>query len=67
MKRADGTAEMVWGGYEGDVERVAKLYAERLLATGTAPTSARRRTGTRTDQRGGPRRSGARWGCSAPT
>jgi hypothetical protein len=40
MKRADGTAEMVFGGYDGVVSRVAKLYAERLQATGDAPTIA---------------------------
>ena len=40
MKRADGTAEMVPGGYDGVVARVARLYAERLLATGEAPTIA---------------------------
>ena len=38
MKIADGTAEMVWGGRKETIERVAKLYAERLLATGTAPS-----------------------------
>jgi hypothetical protein len=37
MKRADGTAEMVPGGYEGVVKRVANLYAERLIATGEPP------------------------------
>jgi hypothetical protein len=37
MKRQDGTAEMVYGGREALVERVAKLYAERLTATGEAP------------------------------
>ena len=37
MKRADGTAEMVPGGYDGVVARVAKLYSERLLTTGEAP------------------------------
>jgi hypothetical protein len=35
---ADGTAEMAFGGYDGVVARVAKLYRERLEATGTAPT-----------------------------
>ena len=30
MKRADGTAEMAYGGYDGVVARVAKLYRERL-------------------------------------
>jgi hypothetical protein len=34
MKRADGTAEMAYGGYDGAVTRVAKLYRERLEATG---------------------------------
>lgn len=38
LKRADGTAEMVPGGYGEVVGRVAKLYAERLQATGEAPT-----------------------------
>jgi conjugative relaxase-like TrwC/TraI family protein len=38
LKRADGTAEMAYGGYEGVVDRVAALYRERLEATGTAPT-----------------------------
>lgn len=38
MKRSDGSAEMVTGGYDAVVERVAKLYAERLKATGEAPT-----------------------------
>ena len=37
MKRADGTAEMTPGGYEGVVARVAQLYRERLVATGQAP------------------------------
>jgi len=37
MKRADGAAEMVPGGYDGVVARAAKLYSERLLATGEAP------------------------------
>src|SRR5271166_768012 len=38
MKRADGTAEMAYGGYAEVVTRVAKLYRERLEATGAAPT-----------------------------
>ena len=38
MKRADGTAEMAYGGYDGVVARVAKLYRERVEATGAAPT-----------------------------
>ena len=38
MKRADGTAEMAYGGYDGVVARVASLYRERLEATGAAPT-----------------------------
>lgn len=38
MKRQDGTAEMVPGGYVGVIKRVADLYAERLAATGVAPT-----------------------------
>jgi hypothetical protein len=38
MKRSDGTAEMVAGGYDQVVARVAKLYAERLRETGRAPT-----------------------------
>ena len=38
MKRADGTAEMAYGGYDGVVARVATLYRERLDATGVAPT-----------------------------
>ena len=33
MKRADGTAEMAYGGRDGVVRRVAALYAERLQAT----------------------------------
>ena len=38
MKRSDGTAEMAFGGYNEAVDRVAKLYAARLKATGEAPT-----------------------------
>ena len=38
MKRADGTADMAYGGYDGVVARVARLYRERLQATGAAPT-----------------------------
>ena len=38
MKRSDGTAEMAYGGRDGVVRRVAALYAERLQATGQAPT-----------------------------
>jgi len=38
MKRADGTAEMVYGGREGVVDRVSAIYAERLQATGQTPT-----------------------------
>jgi conjugative relaxase-like TrwC/TraI family protein len=38
MKRADGTAEMVFGGRDGVIKRAAQLYAERLAATGEAPT-----------------------------
>ena len=38
MKRGDGTAEMAYGGREGVIRRVAALYAERLAATGIAPT-----------------------------
>jgi hypothetical protein len=38
LKREDGTAELVPGGYDAVVGRVAKLYAERLQATGEAPT-----------------------------
>ena len=38
MKRADDTAEMVPGGYDGVVRRVATLYADRLRQTGEAPT-----------------------------
>ena len=38
MKRSDGTAEMAFGGYAGVVDRVAALYAERLKASGSAPT-----------------------------
>src|SRR5208282_2166361 len=37
MKRADGTAEMAYGGRAGVINRVAQLYAERLAATGQAP------------------------------
>jgi conjugative relaxase-like TrwC/TraI family protein len=37
LKRADGSAEMVPGGYGEVVDRVAKLYVERLQATGEAP------------------------------
>ena len=37
MKRADGTAEMAAGGYDGVVARVATLYRERLAATGEPP------------------------------
>ncbi len=38
MKRADGAAEMAYGGYDGVVARVAKVYRERVEATGAAPT-----------------------------
>ncbi len=38
MKRQDGTAEMVPGGYNEAVARVARLYAERTRETGAAPT-----------------------------
>jgi hypothetical protein len=38
MKRADGTAELAYGGAQGVIKRVAKVYAERLEATGLAPT-----------------------------
>jgi hypothetical protein len=38
MKRADGTAELVTGGRDGVIERVAALYMERLQETGVAPT-----------------------------
>ena len=38
MKRSDGSAEMVPGGYAQLVTRTAKLYAERLQATGQAPS-----------------------------
>ncbi len=38
MKRSDGTAEMAFGGYSDVIARVAKLYAERLTATGQAPS-----------------------------
>lgn len=38
MKRADGTAEMIYGGRDSVMARVASLYAERLDATGKAPT-----------------------------
>jgi hypothetical protein len=38
MKRADGTAELVVGGHQGVVARTAKLYVERLEATGQAPS-----------------------------
>lgn len=38
MKRADGTAELAYGGREGVIKRVAALYAERVQATGKAPT-----------------------------
>ncbi|MFL5281212.1 MAG: AAA family ATPase [Rhodopila sp.] len=38
MKRSDGTAEMVPGGYDQLVQRVAALYGERLRETGKAPT-----------------------------
>jgi hypothetical protein len=40
MKRADGTAELATGGYDGAVARVAQLYQERLQATDQAPTIA---------------------------
>lgn len=36
-KRADGTAEMVAGGYREAVRRVAELYAERRRATHNQP------------------------------
>lgn len=38
MKRADGTAEMAWGGRDGVIKRVSEIYAERLGATGKAPS-----------------------------
>jgi hypothetical protein len=38
LKRADGTAEMVPGGYGEVGDRVARLYAERPQAAGEAPT-----------------------------
>jgi hypothetical protein len=38
LKRSDGSAEMVPGGYAQLVTRTAKLYAERLQATGQAPS-----------------------------
>lgn len=37
MKRSDGSAEMVLGGREGVIKRVAKLYMERLRDTGMQP------------------------------
>lgn len=37
LKRSDGTAEMVPGGYDGVVTRVALLYRDRLMATDEAP------------------------------
>ena len=40
MKREDGTVELVPGRAEDVISRVAKLYAERLEATGRAPTIA---------------------------
>ena len=55
MKRADRTAEMIPGGYDGVVSRVAKLYAQRLQATGER-TDDRRADQHRctSHQRGGP-------------
>lgn len=38
MKRADGTAELAYGGRDGVIARVAEIYSERLAATGEAPT-----------------------------
>jgi phage/plasmid primase-like uncharacterized protein len=38
MKREDGTAELVPGDYDKVVTRTAKLYMERLRATGLAPS-----------------------------
>src|SRR5439155_18285384 len=38
MKREDGTAELVPGDYDKVVTRTAKLYMERLRATGVTPT-----------------------------
>jgi hypothetical protein len=38
MKRADGTAEMTFGGRDGVIKRVREIYLERLQATGEAPT-----------------------------
>lgn len=38
MKRSDGTAELAFGGRDGVIARVAKLYTERLAATGEAPS-----------------------------
>ena len=46
MKREDGTAELVYGGYAGVIERVAELYADRVELTGEAPTVS---TPTNTD------------------
>lgn len=37
IKRADGTAELVPGGYRDAIERVADLYMERRLATQDRP------------------------------
>ena len=55
MKRADRTAEMVPGGYDGVVSRVAKLYAQRLQATGERTDDRRADQHRCTSyQRGGP-------------
>jgi conjugative relaxase-like TrwC/TraI family protein len=37
MKREDGTAELAYGGRAAVIARTAKLYGERLSATGDAP------------------------------
>ena len=66
MKIADGTAEMVSGGYAETIARVAKLYAERLLATGDRADRERAdEPGRARDQRGGPQRA-ARDGAARP-
>jgi hypothetical protein len=40
MKRADGTAELAYGGRDGVIRRVAEIYRETIEATGSAPSIA---------------------------
>ena len=67
MKRADRTAEMVLGGYDGVVARVAQLYRERLQETGQAPTIAAPTNQDAHRISEAVRRSAGRPVCSGPT